>query len=99
MPPVDVTRNGLWPALQAELIGFFRLASISPRIPRFGKSSRGLMHRRGLDLLLHGLEVIEALEGAIELVAFLLSQLGFHLRDDVGQPDTIELFQRASDIR
>ena len=40
---------------------------------------RGLLHCRGAEFLLDALEVIEPLDGAIELGAFLLGKLLFHL--------------------
>ena len=42
-------------------------------------SASKLVHRRRTELVLDALEMIEALDGAVEFRAFLVGKLGFHL--------------------
>ena len=46
---------------------------------RPGALPRGLVHRRRVELLLDALEVVEPLDRMVELRAFLLCKLRFHL--------------------
>ena len=56
------------------------------------------MHRRRAQFVLDALEVIEPLDRAIEFGAFLLGELGFHLRNRVGELRPIEFLDRGGDI-
>src|SRR3954470_5398872 len=69
------------------------ICSLSP-----GAVHRGLVHRRAAELLLDALEVVEPGDGLIELVAFVLLQALFHLRDGRGELGPVELGQRGRDV-
>src|ERR1700731_687315 len=56
------------------------------------------MQRRGVELVLDALEVIEPLDRAIELGALLFSELGFHAGNLFGESGPIEILYRGSDI-
>ena len=56
------------------------------------------MHRRGVELVLDALEMIEPLDRVVEFGAFLLGELGFHFGNRVGELGPIELLQRGRDI-
>ena len=49
-----------------------------------------LVQRRGVELMLDALEMIEPFDRSVEGGAFLLGQFGFHLRNLVGEPRPIE---------
>ena len=56
------------------------------------------MHRGGHDVLLDRLEVIEALDGSIKCVAFLLLQTFFHFGNLVRESFAVEFLQRGRSI-
>ena len=56
------------------------------------------MHRRGVELVLDALEVIEPLDGVIEFGAFLLGELGFHLGNRLGELGPIDILYRGGDV-
>src|SRR5216683_6312488 len=60
-----------------------------------GKATdRASVQRGRIELVLDALVMIEPLDGAVELGAFLLGELGFHLGDRLGKAGTIELIER-----
>src|SRR5258708_15441800 len=92
MPPEAPTRNRLSaPVTPACMPG--SLTSQSARRAAFA-----LMHRRGIELVLAPLEVIEPLDRAVELGAVLLGELGLHVGDLVGEFGAIELLERGGDV-
>src|SRR5579872_2910425 len=56
------------------------------------------VQRRRFDLVLDALVMIEPLDRMIELAAFLLGKLGFHLGDRLGELGAIELLDRGRDF-
>ena len=59
------------------------------KTPRSGP--RGLVHGGRAELMLDALEVIEPLDGVIELAPFLLGELGFHLGNRLGELRPIDI--------
>jgi hypothetical protein len=57
-----------------------------------------LVHRRGIELALDALEMIEPLNRAVEFRALFLGELGFHLGNLVGEPGPIQILDRGGDI-
>jgi hypothetical protein len=52
------------------------------------------MHRRRNELALDALEMIEPLDRAVELRAFLFVELGFHVGNRVGEFGAVQFIQR-----
>src|SRR5437773_2237022 len=71
----------------------FTWASIAPR-----SGPRGLVHSGCTELVLDALEVIEPLDGVIELVPFLLGELRFHLGNRLGELRPIDILYRGGDV-
>src|SRR4029079_17109999 len=63
-----------------------------------GAMHRGLVHSRCADFLLDVLEMIEPRDREIELVAFLLGELRFHLGDGPGALRPVALGRRGRDV-
>src|ERR1700710_2196354 len=73
------------------------LNSFEPSM-RPGALHRVLVHCGRVELLLDALEVVQPLDRMVELRAFLLRKLGFHLGDGVGKLRTVELGRRGGDV-
>ena len=63
-----------------------------------GAVPRGLVHGRGVELLLDALVVVQPLDGVIEFGAFLLGERFLHLGDGVAELRAIEFIERGGDV-
>src|SRR5271169_6855708 len=57
-----------------------------------------LVERGRAELVLDALEMIEPLDGMIELRAFLFRKLGLHLDNRVGELCPVQILQRGRDV-
>src|SRR3984885_1271124 len=56
------------------------------------------MHRRGIELVLDALEMVEPFDRMIELGAFLFGELGFHVGDGFRKLRPVEFVDRGGDV-